>query len=1027
VSIAFKRTELMAAAFQANRTALFLHNGTCIHGSKLDIEAEIDQLNWIFKQADSVLHTAGDLQQLLTDPSFALSTPKAVIISCHGSAGQRLLLPIGGSERPLDNETSIAMLHEALTNGRKRTVRLVVLSACNSVDVAKQLLLRGHIQHVIATTANVPDETAIDFVATLFRNLLSGCKLDLAIELGKAMTASIDYVLLPQFAAADMPVFKAPARMPRGRSLCNLPTIPPETHGDCFKSAIIEARSLLQSRQAIAVVSCRQGGSSTAALLIAYDCFHRQIPIQHAVWVNPASHTAVGNNSWEGSFADAFIAAGVRNLDAATVRQHLFSQTPIQFTSPVLVVVNDAPLCSCFGEAESNGDSKACSLVDVGQECAMEFANRLLRSFSNVFVLIACSTNSLNEVADDFVRTPLSTATKASATRNHQHGIPVLKLQPATSEEACFCLRKAIVGNEIALAPSQSELQWALIVNHYCNLTAQDTARSFDRPLIDLEGLQTWLRQLGVDACSIPAELANDSDAIEVRRLRCSTIPVPSAASFDFSTGLLSAFAKSNLMQGLHGNFGAICRLAAVCKSLPLFLVNPAAAFYLYEVSSGFNSPAPEQVVEASDFGYPSPAADITTGYLYSPALRPRINDPREAMFWDALQRYSAQQQHYFTPVCNEESVVDNFAQLLLPVPPGAAALTPEKNPAPMRAHDSFYEDPTTIDHSLVTAQVQRMSSAFSVDSASHSSPSPSASVNHAAASANLPANGSQPHCNGFQCAQDNNASLSARAPRYPQQDVNNVYSVFSSRPAESPFEDSTLPQGTKPGELPWWLQRQCFERLEAEGHLQAYGAPGGFILRLSRNNPDKLVISALKSVTRRPVGPIEFAFDHVLVDRDASGRFTALTTTAGRRAFSSLRELVLESVALQVLLVPSHRLEFQVSRWLTINVPTTAQASGFGAAISTNDAHTYASVLPPPAEVQGTLQPALPQHSYSGSSNAAAGNSQHQANHHNGPSPEQSAGRNLNAAPASAAAWLHRAASDVRVGDGPIEEGFPE
>lgn len=104
--------------------------------------------------------------------------PHILHISCHGTPEAELILADGhGDEERIDAETFIGLLGLL-----KENLRLVVLNACHSAAITRQLV--PTIDLVLGMCGAVPDRSAIAFAAVFYESIAAGDTVAQSFDLG---------------------------------------------------------------------------------------------------------------------------------------------------------------------------------------------------------------------------------------------------------------------------------------------------------------------------------------------------------------------------------------------------------------------------------------------------------------------------------------------------------------------------------------------------------------------------------------------------------------------------------------------------------------------------------------------------------------------------------------------------------------------------------------------------------------------------------------------------------------------------
>src|SRR5262249_36607753 len=109
--------------------------------------------------------------------------------------------------RDRDPLVELMQLHpdqaEVLFRNFPRRVRLAVFNTCHSIDVGRHLVAVSAVDVAIAVEGKVPDDHAVRFAATFYRQLAEGRPVQVAFELAGLQVGDLDASARPQLLQAD--------------------------------------------------------------------------------------------------------------------------------------------------------------------------------------------------------------------------------------------------------------------------------------------------------------------------------------------------------------------------------------------------------------------------------------------------------------------------------------------------------------------------------------------------------------------------------------------------------------------------------------------------------------------------------------------------------------------------------------------------------------------------------------------------------------------------------------------------------
>jgi hypothetical protein len=130
------------------------------------------------------------------------------VIACHQNRPAVVHFVGHGEERRMvlvrdrDPLVDIMQLHpdqaEVLFRNFPDRVRLVVFSTCHSIDLARHLVRKGVVDMAIGIEGKIPDDHAVRFAATFYRQLADGRSVQTAFELAGLHVSDLDASARPQ-------------------------------------------------------------------------------------------------------------------------------------------------------------------------------------------------------------------------------------------------------------------------------------------------------------------------------------------------------------------------------------------------------------------------------------------------------------------------------------------------------------------------------------------------------------------------------------------------------------------------------------------------------------------------------------------------------------------------------------------------------------------------------------------------------------------------------------------------------------
>ncbi|MDR3638882.1 MAG: hypothetical protein P4L84_34070 [Isosphaeraceae bacterium] len=122
--------------------------------------------------------------------------PAIVHFAGHGEQRQMILV------RDRDPLVDLMRLHEqeaeVLFKNFPDRLRLVVFNTCHSIDVASHLVTENIVDMAIAIEGSIPDDHAVRFAATLYRQLADGRSAQAAFDLAGLQVSDLDAVASPK-------------------------------------------------------------------------------------------------------------------------------------------------------------------------------------------------------------------------------------------------------------------------------------------------------------------------------------------------------------------------------------------------------------------------------------------------------------------------------------------------------------------------------------------------------------------------------------------------------------------------------------------------------------------------------------------------------------------------------------------------------------------------------------------------------------------------------------------------------------
>ena len=107
-----------------------------------------------------------------------------------------------------DRDPLVEMMHlhpdqaEILFRNFPERVRLAVFNTCHSLELARHLVGKGVVEMAIGIEGKIPDDHAVRFAATFYRQLAEGRSVQAASELAGLQVADLDETSRPQLLTA---------------------------------------------------------------------------------------------------------------------------------------------------------------------------------------------------------------------------------------------------------------------------------------------------------------------------------------------------------------------------------------------------------------------------------------------------------------------------------------------------------------------------------------------------------------------------------------------------------------------------------------------------------------------------------------------------------------------------------------------------------------------------------------------------------------------------------------------------------
>lgn len=135
------------------------------------------------------------------------------VIACHQNRPAVVHFVGHGEERRMvlvrDRDPLVDMMQlypeqaEVLFRNFPERVRLVVFNTCHSIDLARYLVGKGVVDMAIGIEGKIPDDHAVRFAATFYRQLAEGRSVQTAFELAGIHVGDLEASARPQLLPAD--------------------------------------------------------------------------------------------------------------------------------------------------------------------------------------------------------------------------------------------------------------------------------------------------------------------------------------------------------------------------------------------------------------------------------------------------------------------------------------------------------------------------------------------------------------------------------------------------------------------------------------------------------------------------------------------------------------------------------------------------------------------------------------------------------------------------------------------------------